>query len=74
MANALQLLNLSNILFIAFPNISYPFDEFNFPVNIIIFSFFGNLLNGLMDGYKTSQLFLYLKGSPSKNFLQPKLF
>ena len=29
---------------------------------------FVHINNILMDGYKTSQLFLYLKGSPSKNF------
>ena len=51
----------------ASPNISNPFDEFNFPLKTINLSFKGNFFKGLIAGYNISQLFLCLKGSPSKN-------
>ena len=57
---------MSKIFITALPNKSKPFDEFNLPEKIIIFSFLGNLFNLLIAGYKISQLFLYWNGRFSK--------
>ena len=55
---ARQFSNWFNIFMIAFPNKSYPFAEFNFPTNVIIFSFLKKLtFSLLMDWWITSSLF-----------------
>ena len=67
-AVAVQFGYLLRILITDFKKISYPFEEFNLPVKIILFLFFLlKILIGLIAGYKISQLFLLFSDIPLKN-------